>query len=185
MTETSFHIESVKWEQLEGYDGGNSIFRGHRCAEWRLETSLERTCKRLYGSLERADQIEKIVLREFRRRLHHYSQNVPSSKEPLRWLSLMQHHGAPTRLLDWTYSIYIAAYFAAEHGSSDFAVWVVNKEWLKDEGKRAFAAHGRSSHLFREKGDEEVEEHFSIDVLDKGPHSKGGFLIPVSQRRKL
>jgi FRG domain-containing protein len=169
MTESSLHEEPASWDNLEEYDDGNSIFRGHTCADWKLETSLERACKRLYGSLERAAHIENIVLREFRRRLHHYSQNIPRREDSLRWLSLLQHHGAPTRLLDWTYSIYIAMYFAAEHGSGQFAVWVVNKEWLKDEGKRTFEENKRSWHLFRGKGDEEVEEHFQIDVLDKDP----------------
>jgi hypothetical protein len=167
MTETPFHEKPITWESLEQYDDGKSIFRGHRCTTWKLETSLERTCKRMYGSLEKALHIENIVLREFRRRLHHYSPNVPRRKEPLRWLSLMQHHGAPTRLLDWTYSIYIAAYFASEHGTSAFAVWVLNKEWLKDEGKRAFQESNRPSSLFREKGDEEVEEHFLNDVVNR------------------
>jgi hypothetical protein len=167
MKTRSFPEQPVGWDDLEKYDDVNYIFRGHTCAIWKLATSLERACERLYGSLERAMHMEKIVLREFRRRLHHYSQNVPSRKESLRWLSLLQHHGAPTRLLDWTYSIYIAAYFAAEQGSGDFAVWVVNKEWLKDEGKRTFQRQNRSWHLFRGKGDEEVEEHFQIDVLDK------------------
>jgi len=169
MTESSFHKELASWDNLRKYDDGNAIFRGHTCANWKLETSLERACKRLYGSLEKAAHIENIVLREFRRRLHHYSQNIPRREDRLRWLSLLQHHGAPTRLLDWTYSIYIAIYFAAEHGSGEFAVWVVNKEWLKDEGKRTFANHNRSHHLFRGKGDEEVEEHFQTDVLDKDP----------------
>lgn len=39
----------------------------------------------------------------------------------------MQHHGAPTRLLDWTASLYVAAYFAVESSiDQDGAVWIVH-----------------------------------------------------------
>jgi hypothetical protein len=164
-----FRTKAISWSDIGKYQDDDSIFRGHRCAIWPLETSLERTCMRLYSSLEDAPTMEKTLLREFRRRLHHYSVNVPSSQEPLRWLSLMQHHGAPTRLLDWTYSIYIASYFALEHSMHDCAIWKINKEWLKDAGEMLFQKASRGVSIFRDKGNEEVEKHFRNDVMERNP----------------
>src|SRR3954468_13724722 len=95
------------------------LFRGHRCPEWVLETSLERTCKRCGVPQV---QYEKAVWNEFRRHAHAYLSRVPELPSTFEWLALMQHYGAPTRLLDFTASFWIALYLAFEDADRDCAV---------------------------------------------------------------
>jgi len=81
----------------------------------------------------------------------------------------MQHHGAPTRFLDWTYSVYVAAYFALENAAGDCAVWKINKKWLNEEGKKLFEKASYSTGIFNEAGEENVEKDFKDDVLTRRP----------------
>jgi hypothetical protein len=55
----------------------------------------------------------------------------------------MRHHGAPTRLLDFTYSIYVAAYFALETADTDCAVWAVNGPWALKESVGQLIREGK------------------------------------------
>ena len=48
----------------------------------------------------------------------------------------MQHHGAPTRLLDWSVSPFVAAYFACRSGDGDGAVWAVHKGLVENAMKK-------------------------------------------------
>ena len=57
----------------------------------------------------------------------------PSKEERLEWLALMQHSGLPTRLLDWSESPLVAAFFAAERGGEDSAVWMLDPEMLNSK----------------------------------------------------
>jgi len=68
----------------------------------------------LYGHLTAA---EAYLLRLFQSRARHHLATVPQPEETTAWLALMQHYGAPTRLLDVTKSLMIAAFFATEHST--------------------------------------------------------------------
>ena len=72
-----------------------------------------------------ADQEERI-LRIFKRKAHHFLDDAPAADDDFEWLALMQHHGAPTRLLDFTWSPYVAAFFALYRATGDAAVWAFN-----------------------------------------------------------
>jgi hypothetical protein len=51
----------------------------------------------------------------------------------MEWLALMRHYGAPTRLLDWTYSFFAALFFAVEETKAESAVWALDTEWIASQ----------------------------------------------------
>lgn len=68
---------------------------------------------------------ERELIRKFQRKLALYLEREPDKDDILEWLALMGHHGAPTRLLDWTYSFYAAVYFALNENKQG-VVWALN-----------------------------------------------------------
>lgn len=110
-------------------------------AEWELTPSLSR-CVVPYGDADVALQIEHDLLAEFKSeaRVHLPTGVLPTGGGLLEWWALMQHHGAPTRLLDWTKSLYVAAYFAVvDNWNDDGAIWLFHSKVL---ARRTIEKHG-------------------------------------------
>jgi hypothetical protein len=146
------------WSELKAYARHGWIYRGQAEKGMTLVTSLERSLARNAVPPQRSADVERELMREFRRAYRQYADHAPDREDTLEWLSLMQHHGAPTRLLDFSYSIYIAAYFALENAEATCSILAVNMPWAYRTTIRLMERQGKDvSILAREQlevGDE-------------------------------
>ena len=90
---------------------GQWVFRGHSNAEHRLIPSIGRTPH----TSESCEKFEETLFDIFRREAKGYLTTLPSTE--WEWLAFAQHHGLPTRLLDWTYNPLVALYFTVAASS--------------------------------------------------------------------
>ena len=110
-------------------------FRGQSDARWPLQSTLARRFISTGIHPEAWPEQENRILRIFKRKAHLFLDHIPDDVDSFRWLGMMQHHGAPTRLLDFTWSFYVAAFFALEGATSDAAIWAVNLNALEESVK--------------------------------------------------
>lgn len=102
----------------------NWAFRGHRDAATPLFSALSRY---LLTYHPRAwTRQEERILRIFKRKATHFLDHIPHRDDDFQWLALMQDHGAPTRLLDFTWSPYVAAFFALHNATDKAVIWACN-----------------------------------------------------------
>lgn len=101
-------------------------YRGVSSESYNMSTSL----MRLKGDYAK---VEFHLLRQFKKYAYF---EIEEKKNDWFWLSLGQHHGLPTRLLDWSYSPNVALHFATSNTNNydkDGAIWKVNYKKVHEE----------------------------------------------------
>ncbi|MCG8532123.1 MAG: FRG domain-containing protein [Desulfovibrionales bacterium] len=164
-------------QNLKGY-----IFRGQPNANYALSTSLERCMNNFASKSHRWLRAEYWLLREYKRKFHLYSNQVPIDSNLLEWLSIMQHHGTPTRLIDFTYSLYIALFFAIFSTNQDAAIWALDHNWLKENVKKEYDLDYDPQICLKDQINKLHIEQCN-EILSTSNDEEFPFLIPVEPER--
>jgi hypothetical protein len=152
------------WTELlaQLFDGSwNPALRLHRSpfafhGLTNVDHDLTTALQRLAGAHANIENLELAMLRNFRKYAHDQAPGAPDSI--WQWLAVAQHHGLPTRLVDWTYSPLVALHFVTDTPSDmdrDGAVWCVN----------FIQAKAQLPKRLRQILDDEASDAFTVDML--------------------
>lgn len=111
----------------------NWAFRGQRNASAPLFSALSRYFMTFQIDRRAWRDQEERILRVFKRKAIHFLAHVPDRGDDFEWLALMQDHGAPTRLLDFSWSPYVAAFFALHNTTEEGVIWACNPVEIEKE----------------------------------------------------
>ena len=159
-----------------------------------LATTLERACNGWDFGLKAAHDIEYMMVREFRR--VYKGQDQTEVREDLLYcLSLLRHHFAPARLLDFTYSKYVGVYFGLEcayrgkkkkNGGTNseavrgFTIWCINTKALEERLKCKYSNDPVFTENYNKRGNLRTRGDKSFREL----YMKGKYKLAIPESPK-
>ncbi len=137
----------------------NYAFRGLSDKTYDLKTSLMRLGGKYW-------EVERHLLRNFRK--YAQTENVELNYSDWKWLTIGQHHGLPTRLLDWTYSPFVALHFVTQNiqrYDRDGVIWCVDYT----------RAHKKIPQILKRQQQHTRSNVFTIGMIERAANNLNSF----------
>lgn len=197
------------WESFRGgfvrslfkdgrFQRGRYLFRGHSDPRWTLKSTFDRMFAGQPKALRLA--IASDLLAGFKRALESFTIPPEARNDETSLLALGQHYGLPTRLLDWTESPYIAAFFAYNRtsiwGALDqrIAIWALDTQnpiWSAEFGVAVVDVPSFGNQRIRNQAGKFTLARTPFATLEEyvGAHADAGaaltkFMLPASDAHK-
>jgi hypothetical protein len=218
--EDTFYFTEIKfdsWKELliyilqwnNEYDATEKyVFRGHENIGYELKPGIERLL--LTNSKKVSEKIFKKIelsyIEKFKLAYQFFDTSIikfPSADQvsTLEWLSVMQHFGVATRLLDITRSPFIASFFAINNYSNhkeEKCIWAIplsdinkrNFEKLKWNGKfadaeRRLGERNYTENLLNGQSDKIIGYNFNTYLSSRCFNQQGGFIYALAEKDRL
>ena len=148
-------------------------YRGQPDYSWGLVPSIQREKDKSHK--------EQYTTTNFMIQTMRLSHNAPQQYDRAGWLTMMQHYGLPTRLLDWSESPLVALYFAlVGSGQKDAAVWVLNPTKLNQK-----IGYGKCvPPISYESVKMDLEQYDDTPILTDDEMKKQGYSLPPNDMYK-
>ena len=167
------------------------MYRGQSNSIWKLESSLFRILRknqtiRNYNKNHAINLVkenyESEIINHFMKSSHLYLSSVPDRENKYDWLSVMQHYGAPTRILDFSFSPYVALFFALSDIEKEAAVYCVKFNEIMKIDKNIYHDIENKYKTIMEKQDK-IDETLLLPFEPSFTNARlqsqqGAFLIP-------
>lgn len=165
------------------------VYRGQSDASWPLTSSLERILEPVWEQPGfNFKKFEDFTIKMFSGKFHLYSDILISPRSKLEEIALMQHYGAPTRLVDFTQSPYLALYFSLESynplSNKDFAFYAFDATALMKRSLEELRKFDNKFDLSLATLEDHKDKIFD-DVVDRYAHNLLWISEPKVINRRL
>lgn len=171
-------IKFANWNSLKEFFGtlnSNWCFRGQSDFNWRLASTMDREPVTVGQLKNYKKEFEEHMIRDFKRNSQYYHDKQYLVKTDFQIISYMQHYGAPTRLLDFTESPYVASFFAIDNSKEFCSVYALNYMELLSSTRILFATQRDDNsdevNAYKYSGSMSMDDVFDKLVLGERQHS--------------
>ncbi len=184
--------EWIEFEEvISNHNYREWLYRGQSDSTWELKSSLFRVFQKNIElrSLNKSRKIvlkkelyEKEIIDSFKRSAHLYLDAMPDKNIDFDWLSLMQHYGAPTRLLDFSFSPWVALFFAISEIKENASIFCIKyKEISKIDAEYYKDVNVKYDNIMKETRDIKntiLLPYEPVFTNNRLMAQQGAFLIP-------